>query len=178
MSPPALPRSHKERPMRRPRGKKPFQGVWRATLPLQVSTQQAGPCALDFPELSMTGPETGRGDENSCSDGARRPSLPPAFEADISPARGEIACRCFPLILRRCRQSGKRSRAISPLAGEMPPFDSSGGREGRLAPKVRLGCGAAAPRRKTSNPEFQFPHSFHNLITFLKNLSPASKPQA
>jgi hypothetical protein len=26
-------------------------GVWRATLPIQVSTQQAGPHAPDFPEM-------------------------------------------------------------------------------------------------------------------------------
>ena len=62
------------------RGKKPFQGVWRATFPLQVSTRKAGPRALDIP---MIRPETGR------DDGGDLPAR--AFLIE-TPARGAPLC--------------------------------------------------------------------------------------
>ena len=57
-----------------------------------------------------------------------RPPLP----VGISPARGEIAHRRFPLLINIAGSKREsRDTAISPLAGEMPT-----GREGRLAPNA------------------------------------------
>ena len=81
----AFARSQKERPMRQP-GQKAVTGRVASHTQHRL-VPSAGPHALDFP--SMTRPETGRGDDEVRSDGARRPPLP----VGISPARGEIARR-------------------------------------------------------------------------------------